>query len=171
MIRGNIVRTIISYIMLILSQILIFKDMVLFDMAFCFAYLLIFLLTPKEVNPLIQLLLGFTTGLILDSFYNTQGMHASVSVFIMFIRPFWININTPSGGFDIGSKLNIREHGLQWFLIYAYPLIFIHHLLLFGIEAANINFLWNVLGKTFFSSFFTLLIVVLMQYLFLKKER
>lgn len=171
MIRSEFIRLIIGYVMLLMAQVLIFKDIVLFKSAFCFVYLLIFLPIPKKINPILQLLLGFITGLIIDSFYNTQGIHAVVSTFIMFIRPFWIKIKARGSEFDLETKFNIKEHGLQWFIMYAYPLIFIHHLLLFNIEASNFTFFWSVLGKAFSSSLFTLLIIVMMQYLFTKKEK
>ena len=171
MIRGSYIKIVFAYIVLVLAQVTVFKDVILFESAFCFIYLLIFLLVSKDTNPLLQLLLGFTTGLLLDSFYNTQGIHAAVSTFIMFIRPFWISMNTPSGGFDMGSKLNVREHSLQWFVMYAFPLIFIHNTLLFLIEASNFSFFWNTLGKAFFSSLFTFVVIVMVQYLFIKKEK
>lgn len=171
MIKGTIIGKILIYTFIVLMQVIVFKEMVLFGMAFCFIYVLIFILVPKEINPLILLLIGFIIGLIVDSFYNSQGMHVVVSVFIMFIRPFWMNMNTPSGGFAIGTRVNIKEQGFQWFVIYAFPIIFIHHLLLFSLEAASFKFFFSVLQKTVFSSFFTLLIVVLSQYMFVKNKK
>ncbi len=171
MLRANIIGDVLKYVLIVLAQVLIFKDMVLFGQSFCFFYILILLLVPKETNPILLLLLGFVTGLIVDSFYNTQGMHAMVSTFIMFIRPFMIQINTPSGGFDKGTKFNLRAKGLQWFIIYAFPIIMIHHIILFNIEAANISYFWSAINKAFFSSLFTLSVVVIVQYVFIEKEK
>lgn len=171
MIKGTIIEKILIYAFIVALQVLVFKEMVLFGSAFCFIYVLVFILVPKEVNPLILLLIGFATGITVDTFYNSQGMHVIVSVLITFIRPFWISMNTPSGGFSIGARLNIKEQGFQWFVFYVFPIIFLHHLILFWIDAASLNFFFSVLQKTVFSSFFTLLIIVLSQYMFINNKK
>lgn len=157
--------------MIILAQVVLFKGLVLFGVGFCFIYLIVFLLLPKDVSPILQLLLGFTTGLIIDTFYNSPGIHALVSTFMMYLRPYWITVLTPSGGYDIGTKMNVKAQGVQWFTSYALPLIFAHHLILFFVEASGFRLFWLTLSKAFYSSLFTFIVVIIVQYLFTKRSR
>ncbi len=120
---------------------------------------------------MVQVLFGFLVGLSIDTFYNTPGMHASVSTLVMSVRPYWMKVLTPSGGYDIGAKININTQGINWFMSYSLPLIFLHHLLLFLIEAAGFNRFGSTVLKGVYSTFFTFTIVVIIQYLFFKKVR
>ena len=158
-------------IIILLVQALVFKDLVLYSSAFCFFYVLLFLILPIDTNPLIQIAIGFIAGLFLDSFYNTQGVHASASTFFMFVRPYWINILSPGSGYGATIKINIRTQGLQWFLTYTYPLIFVHCLILFSVEAFDFVNYGMTLKKAFYSSLFTLSVVVIVQYLFFNKGK
>ena len=161
----------IRVLVLVLAQVLLFKGLVLYDQAFCFAYILIFLLIPTDTNPLLQLILGFVIGISVDAFYHTLGVHAAASVLLCYARYYWSQFMTPNGGYDAGPKINVRTQGLEWFLTYSYPLILLHSLLLFFIEAGGFGLFWLTLGKAFYSSLFTTLIVIIIQYLFYKKMK
>ena len=167
--RFNVFGGLFRAILLILAQVLLFKNLVLFDSAFCFGYVLIFLMIPIDTNPIVQLIVGFVVGIIIDSFYNTLGIHAAASVLVMYLRVYWSRIMTPSGGYDSGPKINVRTQGLGWFLTYTYPLIFVHVLFLFFIEAYGFGLFWQTMTKVFYSSVFTLVVVLVIQYLFYKK--
>lgn len=158
-------------ILLILAQVILFKNLVLFDSAFCFGYVLIFLMLPMDTNPIVQLLVGFVVGIIIDSFYNTLGIHAAASVLLVYLRIYWSRLMTPSGGYDSGPKINVRTQGLVWFLTYSYPLVFVHILLLLFIEASGFGLFWHTLTKVFYSSLFTLAVILIIQYLFYKKMK
>ncbi|MDP4679138.1 MAG: Rod shape-determining protein MreD [Cyclobacteriaceae bacterium] len=162
---------ILSSIIILLIQALVLKDMVLYGSAFCFFYILLFLILPIEINPLVQIAIGFAAGLFIDSFYNTQGVHASASTFIMFVRPYWINILSPGSGYGATIRINLRTQRLQWFLTYAYPLILFHSLILFTVEVFEFVDYWSTVKKAFYSSLFTLTIVVIVQYLFYNNSK
>lgn len=169
--RFNVFGGLFSGILLILAQVVLFKNLVLFDTAFCFAYVLIFLMVPMDTNPIVQLVLGFVVGIIVDAFYNTLGIHAAACVLLVYVRIYWSRIMTPSGGYDSGPRINVRTQGLGWFLTYAYPLIFVHSLLLLFIEASSFSLFWQTLSKAFYSSLFTTLIILILQYLFYKRMK
>lgn len=158
-------------ILIVLAQVVFFKNLVLFDSAFCFAYILIFLMLPMDTNPVVQLFVGFVVGIIVDMFYNTLGIHAAASVLLMYLRTYWSQVMTPSGGYDAGPKINVRTQGLGWFLAYTYPLLFVHALLLFFIEASGFSLFWQTMQKAFYSSIFTLAVILVIQYLFYKKVK
>lgn len=169
--RFNYLRTFLAGLVLLLLQALVLKDVVLFEDGFCFAYMLVLLLIPIETSRTLQLAIGFFIGLIMDSFYLTFGVHAAACTMLMFLRPFWLSVMTPSGGYDTGIKINIRNQGFQWFISYTLPLIWVHALMLFIVEIASWSLLWQILVRSFYSAIFTLVIILIIQYLFYKKPK
>ena len=169
--RLNVFSGFFRVIALLIAQLVLFKNLVLFDSAFCFGYILIFLLLPIGTSPIVQLIIGFTVGIVVDTFYNTLGIHAAASVLVIYVRLYWAIVMTPSGGYDSGPRINVRRQGLSWFVTYAFPLILLHSLLLFYIEASDIDLFWLTFSKAFYSSIFTLAVVLIIQYLFYKKMK
>jgi hypothetical protein len=145
--------------------------MVLFDAAFAFVYLSFFLLLPKEIETNVLMVIALATGLVVDIFYDSLGIHSSVLILIAFVRNRWLSMVTPRGGYEQGAELTIRDNGFQWYFTYAYPLILAHHLLLFYIEAGNNDFLLLILKKAFFSSVFTFVFIVSLQLLMAPRRR
>lgn len=167
----NTLGQLLASIAFLLLQVLLVRYISLGDYAWCMAYLAIILLLPLEVGVIPLMLIGFGSGLVVDIFGSTPGIHAAATVLLAFTRNFWLGLITPQGGYEQGSNLLIQNLGFTWFLTYAYPLIFIHHLLLFALEAGNLSLLGSVLLSTLLSSFFTLGSIVLIQYLFYKGGR
>jgi len=161
----------IGAVLVFFVQVLALKGIVLYEYAFCFAYVIIFLQFHMDTNPVIQLVMAFLIGLGIDIFYNTLGIHAAASTLVVFLKIYWTTVLTPSGGYDSGAKINVRTQGLQWFITFAYPLILIHSLALFFIESASFRLFWPTLGKAFYSSVLTLFMVLILQYLFYKKMK
>ncbi len=147
------------------------RNVVLFDKAFCFAYIAFLLLIPLEAGALLVMLMGFATGLIIDIFYDSLGIHASACVIIMFLRPYLVNLMTPRGGYDAGLVPTLRVMGFEWFSVYSYVLILVHHLALFYIEASGVSMFFYTFSKAFFSSILTFSVVIIIQYLFYAPRR
>ncbi len=167
----NAISTMMAPVLIFLVQVLVLKDIVLYGYAFCFLYVFLILLLPMDMNPLAQLISAFVIGILVDVFYNTPGLHASACVLMVFLKVYWLQIMTPSGGYDSGARINVRTQGLQWFLGYSFPLILAHSLVLFFVEASGFSMFWSTLGKAFYSALFTLVMILIVQYLFYKKVR
>jgi hypothetical protein len=165
MTRFNIIQ-VISFFIYLFYQVLILKNIVLFNTAFCFLYVAYLFFLPVETNPLIMMLAGLLMGTAIDMFYDSLGLHAFACVFVMYIRTYWLSLITPQGGYNTSDTPSIAIHGLQWFLVYTVPLVFIHHALLFFIEAGGFGMFWFTLWKVFTSTFFTTLVTLIVQYLF-----
>ena len=152
-------------------QIIVVRNLVLFDVAFCYVYIAFILLLPIELSVMTAMLLAFGSGLLVDIFYNTLGIHAAASVFIMFIRQRWLTFLTPRGGYDIGIAATPQALGLRWFVTYAFPLIVIHHGLIFFIEVATFQLFGYTLAKILASAIFTTLMIVVIQYILHSSSR
>lgn len=171
MFSKRLITNIISFFLYVLFQIVIFKNVVLFDKAFAFIYIGFLLMLPIDANKLWLMILAFITGMSVDIFYDSLGIHIAACVFIMFIRNYWLNLITPQGGYDSGELPTIKVNGLQWFTTYTLPLIFIHHTILFYIEAAAFGLFWFTLSKVFYSTIFTFILLLISQYLFYNQQR
>jgi len=145
------------------------KNLILFDAAFCFLYVAFILLLPIEIGPLVLMMVAFALGFSVDLFYDSLGVNAAASVFIAFLRPYWLNIVTPRGGYEEIVIPNLKTMDFGWFFTYSLPLIFIHHLVLFYLEAGGFDLFLFTLSKVFFSTILTFFVIVLSQYLFYKK--
>ncbi|MEM6840748.1 MAG: Rod shape-determining protein MreD [Bacteroidota bacterium] len=160
-----------NFIIFFIIQILVVRKLVLFDVAFCYVYLAFLLLLPIELSVITAMLLGFTTGLLVDIFYNTFGIHAAACVFIMYIRKLWIDFLTPRGGYDMGSIPSPRSQGFRWFLSYAFPLLLIHHTLIFFVEIGGFQLLSYTVLKVIASTGFSLIMILVIQYIIYSSSR
>jgi hypothetical protein len=157
---------IISFFIYLFYQVLILKNIVLFNTAFCFLYVAYLFFLPVESNPLFLMLAGFIMGFTIDVFYDSLGLHAFACVLVMYVRNYWLSLITPQGGYDSNDTPSIGAHGMQWFLVYTIPMVFLHHAVLFFIEAGGFTMFWFTLWKVITSTMFTTLVTVIVQYLF-----
>lgn len=121
---------------------------------------------PLNIDRLLLIGLGFVVGLTIDTFDDLGGIHAASCVFIAFTRPIIVKLITPQGGYDNHSILTLNTNGFRWFLVYASICTFIHHLLLYTIERFNFGQFWEAFGNAILSTIFTLVVIILTQYLF-----
>jgi hypothetical protein len=163
--RINVVQ-IISFFIYLLYQVLILKNIVLFNTAFCFLYVAYLFFLPVESNPLFLMFAGFLMGFAIDIFYDSLGLHAFSCVLVMYLRNYWLSLITPQGGYDSSATPSIAINGMQWFLVYTIPLVFLHHSVLFFIEAGGFGMFWFTLWKIITSTIFTTMVTVVVQYLF-----
>ena len=165
------IAVIISFFLFLFFQVLVLQRVVLFNTAFCLLYISFLFLLPVETNRLILMLVGFILGFGVDLFYESMGLHMFACVFIMYFRNLWLNSITPQGGYDANAIPALSLGGLQWFLVYITPLVFVHHALLFFMEAGGFNYFWYTLLKVVASTIFTIIAIVMVQYLFPHRVR
>ncbi len=170
MIRSGLVQFFLFFIYA-LVQVLLLKNVVLFNTAFCLLYVAFILLLPIETNNLLLMLAGFLLGFTIDIFYDSLGLHAFSLVLVGYVRNFWLATITPQSGYDSGVEPTLSDNGLQWFLVYSIPLIFIHHFTLFFVEAAGFSMFWFTMLKIITSLLFTLTVVLILQYVGLDRRR
>lgn len=166
----DVVLKFVTFFSYILLQVLLFNKMVILGKGFAFIYVGFLLTFQFELGIIAAMLIGFATGLSVDVFSNTLGVHASASVLLMYLRPTLFNIFTPHGGYPIGAKPTPTIMGFNWFSTYSLILIFFHHSMLFFVEAGGFQLIFHTLQKIILSTFFTFSIVILIQYLFSRKK-
>lgn len=117
------------------------------------------------------MLIGFLMGFAVDMFYESIGLHAFSCVLIMYMRNYWLNRVTPQGGYDSNATPSLNAGGLQWFMVYSMPLVFVHHAALFYMEAGGFGMFWYTLWKTITSTVFTMVAILIAEFLFPGRKR
>lgn len=159
----------LSFFVYVLFQVLLLKNFILFDTAFCFLYIAFILMLPVEIGPLLLMLIAFVVGFSVDIFYDSLGINAAASVFIGFVRPYWLKIITPRGGYEEVVIPSLKTMDFGWFFTYTLPLIFVHHLILFFLESGGFDLFFFTFTKVVFSTLLTFFVMLLTQNLFYKK--
>lgn len=167
---NTIIRNIIRFFVLVLVQVLIIKNIELGRFINPFLYVLFIIIMPFETPKWLLLLVSFVLGITIDMFYDTAGMHAAACVLMAYIRPSILKLFSPRDGYEFGTQPTIQYLGIPWFLSYAGILIVIHHFFLFYIEIFRLHEFFSTFFRVIVSSIFTLILVVITQYLFHRKK-
>lgn len=170
MTRSGIIHVFLFFVYLF-TQVLLLRNLVLFNTAFCFLYIAFILLLPLEINSLLLMVIGFFLGFSVDIFYDSMGLHSLATVLVAYLRNYWLGVITPQGGYDSNASTTVMANGLQWFTVYALPLVFVHHLILFFVEASGFSLFWFTMLKSVASLIFTMSVIILLQYLSPQRRR
>ncbi len=162
---SDILRNLLRFIFLILLQALVLNNWTLGMGIQPFLYVLIILMLPFETAPWAVLLLSFMTGIAMDAFENTLGMHASAATLMGYLRKPILDRIAPRDGYESGMKPMISHMGFTWYLRYAIFLTLIHHIWLHGLDHFRLSEFHLVLLKGAGSTAFTVVLIILYQYL------
>jgi rod shape-determining protein MreD len=151
-------------VILILLQILLFNNIQFSGYVNPYVYVMIILLLPAVIPQWLLLSVAFITGLIIDLFSGSPGMHASATLIAGFSRPYELRLISPRDGYESGSNLSISAYGVRWFFIYTVIIVLIHHLALFYIEVFRFADFFRTLLRALLSSVFTVGFIFLIEY-------
>lgn len=169
MIRVSIKEQILNLIILLMIQLPLIHRVILFDKAFGFFYIGFLLLLPTTLSRSRLMLVAFASGLLVDVFSDTPGIHAGASVFIMFVRNFWLSVvNDDSQELVNVNMASLKKSGFLYFL---FPLVFIHHFLIFSLENGGLHHFGMLIEKVFFSAVFSSMIIFVINYLVSPNQR
>lgn len=134
-----------------------------------YLYPLFILLLPFETPVWLLLALGMVTGLSMDAFQNTAGMHAAATVLMAYLRTNVLNALLPKHLSEFPNQSpNVKNMGWAAFLTYAVFLILLHHLVFFTIELWSFKNMGYLFLKIAASALTTMLFVIAYLLLFTK---
>jgi hypothetical protein len=165
---SKIFINIIRFLILVFLQVFILENINLRGYINPYLYVYFILLLPFETPGWLLLISSFVLGFSIDTFLGTLGIHTASSVLMAFSRPLVIKAIPSRKDFEPGMKPSISDLGFLWFFSYSLILILIHHLALFYIEVFRFTDFFNTFLRVVISCFFTLLLVIIAQYLFFK---
>jgi hypothetical protein len=133
-------------------------------------YYLFILWLPFSLNRLSLLLIAFVTGLTLDYFTQTPGLHAAACVLIAYVRPFIISILIPKDT----AEFNYREpspRAMGWapYSVYVFILTVLHHTYLTLLEWLQFGTFLDFIIKVLSTTGISLLLIFTVELLFPRK--
>jgi len=156
----------IRFLVLMAVQVVVLNNVQFSGYINPFVYIMFIMMLPVRIPKSLLLLIAFLTGLVVDMFSNTMGMHAAACVFMAYTRPSLLQLMAPRDGYEAESSPSIKQLGFTWFLIYASALTIIHHLMLFYIEVFRFSEFFSTLLRVVLSSIATVTTILISQYLF-----
>jgi len=161
---NSILRYGLIFLVLMLLQVLLFNNIQFSGYINPFVYVMMIMLLPVEISAWLLLLVSFFTGLTVDIFSGSMGMHASATVLAGFVRPFVLRIISPRDGYETGSSLSMAVYGFRWYLIYTLIIILIHHTALFYLEVFRFAGFFRTLLRVLLSSLFSVTFILFAEY-------
>lgn len=163
-------RLILRFLILVLVQVLVLNNIRFGAYVNPYLYVLFILMLPYETPGWLLLLSSFFIGYSVDLFSNTPGMHTAASVFMAFCRPGILKRIVLKQDHDPDSFPSLADMGFRGFFTYSLLLVFIHHATLFFLEIFRFSEIILTLMRAGLSTIFTLLLIIIAQYLFYSKQ-
>ena len=126
-----------------------------------FLYIYFILALPIHTNRISLIFTGFLLGLVIDMFSNTWGIHAMATTFIAFLRPYMFRIVATQEELDKVMP-RLKTMGANY-VKYIVLMVFIHHLLLFTLEAFTFKYFWVIILKALVSALITILLIFTLE--------
>lgn len=170
---SDLIRTLIRFFLFIMVQVYVLDKIPhLHQFITPYIYFLFLLWLPFGISRIGLLMTGFITGMALDFFTMTPGLHAAACVLVAYGRPFVINILTPKDS----SEFNYREpspKSLGWtpYLVYIFVLTLLHHGYLTLLEWLSFGTFLQFLIKIVATTAISMLLIITTELLFPRRMK
>lgn len=161
---NSILRFGLIFILLVLLQVLLFNNIQFSGYVNPYIYVMFILLLPVEIPAWLLLMLSFGTGMVIDIYSGSPGMHSSASVLAGFVRPYVLRFVSPRDGYEPGANPSMLFYGFKWFLLYSTAVVLVHHTALFYLEVFRFADFFRTLLRVMLSSLFTIIFVLIIEF-------
>ncbi|MFN8289224.1 MAG: rod shape-determining protein MreD [Chitinophagaceae bacterium] len=168
---SDIVKNIARFILFIVIQVYVLNKIPhLHRYITPYLYYLFILWLPFSISRSWLLIVGFLTGLTLDYFTNTPGLHAAACTLIAYVRPVLISLLTPKDTSDFNYK-EPSPLAMQWtpYAVYVLVLTLLHHGYMLFLEWLSIGNFLDFLIRVVTTTGISLLLVFTAEILFPRK--
>ena len=167
--NSSLFLNIFRFITLLALQVIIFNNINLFGFISPFPYLLFIILYPVNGNKSGLLAASFLLGIMIDIFSNSGGIHATACLILAYFRPsifkFAFGVSYEYQTIKLNDVLTPERFS---FILVS---VFVHHLILFILEAFQLSIIWDILIRTLLSTALTLVICIIIIYLIKPNKR
>ncbi len=170
---SDLLRNIIRFGLFIMVQVYVLNKIPhLHQFITPYIYYLFILWLPFSLSRIGLMIVGFMTGLALDFFTMTPGLHAAACVLIAYARPFVINVLTPKDP----TEFNYREpspKAMGWapYMVYVFVLTLLHHGYLTFLEWLSFGSFLQFLIKIVSTTAISMLLVLTAELLFPRRMK
>ena len=167
--NSAVIMSFVRFFLLLTAQIVIFNNIDLFGYINPCPYILFIILFPVNGNKQLLIVTSFLLGITMDLFSNSGGVHATASLILAYLRPsifkFSFGLSYEYQTIKINDSLTPERFS---FLLLS---VVIHQFTLFILEVFQISSLWDILIRTIIGTLFTLLICIVLIYIFKPSKR
>jgi len=167
--NSTVLVNIARFILLIFAQVVIFNNFNLFGFINPYPYILFIMLFPVNGNKNVLLLTSFVLGITMDMFSNSGGVHAASCLVLAYARPaifkFAFGLSYEYQTVRLDDVLTPERFS---FILIA---VVIHHFTLFLLEVFRLVFIWDVLLRTLSSTIFSIIVCIILIYMFKPSRR
>jgi hypothetical protein len=170
---SDLIRNIIRFAVFIGIQVyLLNKIPHLHQFVIPYIYYLFILWLPFSISRVGLMLVAFITGMTLDAFTQSPGIHTAPCVLIAFLRPYIIGILTPKDA----SEFNYREpspRAMGWtpYLVYVLVLTLAHHTYMVTLQWASFGTFLSLLIKVGATTAISMMLIIVVELLFPRKMK
>ena len=157
------IQNLLLFITVFLLQIMVFNNVNVYGVGFPMIYIMIILLLPVLQPAWMILIVSFLTGLSVDFFSDTGGIHAAATTLMGFSRIFLLNRMEPQSGYTKDDRPGLTSFRINWLVFYFVILISIHHLFYFFLEEGGISRMLEILMKTMVSSLLSVIMILILN--------
>lgn len=161
----TILINVLRWLVLLFVQIFLLRNIGFYNLSTPFIYILFILVLPFNIPNLLLYILAFATGLTIDAFYDTLGVHTSACVALAFVRLLFISVSLNREAID-EPEPSLGNMGFRWFTLYSLFCIVTHHLVVFFLEAFKLSEFSYTLSRALLSTAFTLFLILLTEFIF-----
>lgn len=167
-------KHIARFFFLVLLQVFVINNLDLGSFGYWMAptvYISYILTFPNHHSKYILLSIAFLLGLTVDMFLNTYGIHASACLMMAYSRTFMTKQLEAQSSFEDNFTLTIYTIENTSYIKYLTVLTFIFFFWLFLLEEFNLRYIFAILLKTILSTILSVILILIGQYLLLKKHK
>ena len=170
---SDLLRNILRFAVFILIHVLLLNKIPhLHRFITPYIYFLFLLWLPFSVSRQWLLIIGFLTGLTLDYFTMTPGLHTAACLLIAYVRPFLISVLMPKDS----SDFNYREpspKAMLWtpYLVYVFVLTLLHHGYMVFLQWLSFGSFLDFIIKVIATTAISMLLIITVELLFPRKMK
>lgn len=152
-------ENILRFIVVVFLQVLLINNLHFLGIVSPFIYILFLLALPATISQLWLLIIGFCTGLVMDMFCNSPGIHAAACTAICMLRPYLLAWQVKEQERLTGT---ISSESLTWgtYLRYLTVMTLVHHTLVFALTAFTFHAAWMTVLQIVLSSLLTMVLLI-----------
>ena len=166
---NNTISNILFAIFLIFFQSMFLNHINFLNFINPYLYIFLIIYFPLKKNRSIFILMAFITGIIIDFFSDTHGMHSAACLSIAYFRTYFLKIFFGMAYQHQVVKFKHIEFKQNFF--YLMTMIFTHHVILFSLEVFSFSHIDIIFKKTISSLIFSFILVIIFFEFFIKKSK
>lgn len=167
----SVISNIILQILLVLVQVLVCNNIMLFGIAMTFIFIYVIIRLPMNLNTNWLLTWGFLSGLAVDIFSDTPGVNALACTILAMLKRPMVYAYIPRDDRTKNISPSLASLGFAVYAKYLFSMSVIYCLLVFSIEYFNFADIKEICIMTGASSLFTFLLLLGIDGLTSKKDR